>query len=44
MGEQILIRKDGSVCKLGSLERTIANPGDRLLIRTPGEEEQENLE
>ena len=35
-GEQILIRKDGSVCKLGSLERTIANPGDRLLIRTPG--------
>ena len=35
-GEQILVQKNGSVCKLGSLERTIAYPGDRLLIRTPG--------
>ena len=35
-GEQILFKKDGSVCKLGPLVRTSAYAGDRLLIRTPG--------
>ena len=35
-GEQVLIRRNGSKITLASLEQTIAYPGDRLVIRTPG--------
>jgi 5-oxoprolinase (ATP-hydrolysing) len=35
-GEQILIRKNGEEIKLGSIDSITAQPGDRLILRTPG--------
>ena len=35
-GEQILIRRDGKKEKLKGMDSTVVNPGDRLVIKTPG--------
>ena len=35
-GEQILIRKNGEEIKLGSIDSITAQPGQRLILRTPG--------
>jgi len=35
-GKQYIIRKDGSETPLGSVSSAKINPGDRLMIHTPG--------
>ena len=35
-GEQFIIREDGKTESLNSIDSTIMNPGDRLILRTPG--------
>lgn len=35
-GEQILIRRNGKKEKLKGMDSTVVNPGDRLVIKTPG--------
>ena len=35
-GEQLIIREDGKKESLKSIDSTIMNPGDRLILRTPG--------
>jgi 5-oxoprolinase (ATP-hydrolysing) len=35
-GEQFLIRKNGEIIKLGSIDSITAQQGDRLILRTPG--------
>ena len=35
-GEQLIIREDGKTESLKSIDSTIMNPGDRLILRTPG--------
>jgi 5-oxoprolinase (ATP-hydrolysing) len=35
-GEQFLVRKNGKIIKLGSIDSITTKPGDRLILRTPG--------
>ena len=35
-GEQFLVRKNGEIIKLGSIDSITTKPGDRLILRTPG--------